>query len=98
MTSEEWKERFYKLLTMDKKMNMTPYDKAVELVRSFNNYVSSWTTITKPHEQPEAIYEAGMKKGRAKQCALICVDHIMNEADYQQLMWWEAVKNEISKL
>lgn len=75
---------------------MTPYDKAVELVRSFNPYVNFWTTISKPHETPQCVAEAGQRKGRAKQCALICVDQIMKEADYQQLRWWEEVKNQIN--
>jgi adenylate cyclase class IV len=99
MTSEEWKERFYKLLTMDKKMNMTPKIKADELVESFYNEFAYMIEFGEPYKA-------------AKQCALIAVDEILNvcpfisieyaiseggkESDAQK--YWEQVRVEIRNL
>jgi hypothetical protein len=83
---------------------MTPQEKAQELLRAYNNYTSSWTTTSKPYEPPEAIYEVGMKKGRAKQCALIAVDEILNhhlqdEGLYRiDKYFWEQVKIELKNI
>ena len=47
---------------------------AEDMLRYFKNYVSNWTTISKPNETPRAIFEIGQKKGRAIQCSLTAVN------------------------
>ena len=69
---------------------MTPKEKAKELVNKFIPHVQ-WKL-----GQDEIIE-------RAKRCALIAVDEILNEEnDFIQTKWhynyWEEVKNEINKL
>ena len=57
---------------------MEPKDKAKELVKKYYNYVSGWTSTNRPDEAPSAQYEGEkMKIGRAKQCALIAVEEIL---------------------
>jgi hypothetical protein len=56
-------------------------------------------------EPVEPIY-IGMDRGQAKQCALICVDEIINYMDklvggevyYSELNYWQEVKQEIEKI
>ena len=57
---------------------MTPKDKATEVMDKYKPFVSSWTTISKPNEMPQAIHEYGQRTGRAKQCALIAVELLIN--------------------
>lgn len=89
---------------------MTEKEKAKELILKYYNYVSGWTTTNKPHESPSAHYEGEeMKIGRAKQCALIAVDEIielpcltdeawLNVPDEYKIQYWRDVKKEIEKL
>jgi len=82
--------------------------KAKELIKLYYNFVSGWTSINKPNENPEVRYEGeGMKIGRAKQCALICVGEILNEPKMKfsgngvndlHYKFWENVKKEIERL
>ncbi len=63
---------------------MTPQEKAKELVKKYYNYVSGWTSTNTPTEKPIAQYEGEeMKIGRAKQCALITVDELINATQYE---------------
>ena len=50
-------------------------------------------------EPVQPIY-IGMDKGQAKQCALICVDEILenNYGAKFQMIFWKEVKKEINKL
>lgn len=67
---------------------MTPKEKAKEL---FNRFYEI--------EPVEPIY-IGMDRGQAKQCALICVDEIINN-DYgsrSDMIFWQEVKQEIEEL
>jgi len=66
-------------------MSLTPKEKAEELV---NNY-----TITIDHD---GVY--WNIKEQAKQCALIAVDEISNIVSFDDLRYWEEVKQEIEKL
>ena len=72
-------------------MELTPKEKAKELVEKFAKY--SW------HD------ETGFKDGSDKECALIAVDEILNAIDWhqfeapnKQLEYWEQVKQEINNL
>ena len=59
---------------------MNAQDKAKELVSKYYNYVSAWTVTNLPNEAPEAIYEGKkMKIGRAKQCALMEVNALIEQ-------------------
>jgi hypothetical protein len=72
-------------------MNMTPEEKAIELV---NNYMS--LLFSKP------IF--GLTTNEAKQCALIAVDEILNHHHQEQGLYvidkyfWLQVKKEIENL
>ena len=78
---------------------MTPEEKAKELVYSFISYVHEDGSCYGNHEN---IIE------NAKQCALICVDEILEAtkvrvptvamAYWKYNSYWEQVKNEIEKL
>lgn len=60
---------------------MDAKQKAKELIYQHLNYTSSWTTISKPTDvSPQAIFEAGMKIGRAKQCAIISMEEVIKYA------------------
>ena len=83
--------------------NMTPKEKAIELVDKFNN-----------HTVKELVYLKNGKviegKTEAKQCALIAVDEMINyfskesfmmaypEIAISELEYWQEVKQEIEKL
>jgi hypothetical protein len=68
---------------------MTPQDKAKELVKQFYNLVSGWTSTNRPDENPSAQYEGEeMKIGRAKQCALIAVNEIIDEIKIDRRIDW----------
>lgn len=70
-------------------IKMTPQDKAKELVKQFYNFVSGWTSTNRPDENPSAQYEGEeMKIGRAKQCALIAVDEIIDEIKIDRRIDW----------
>ena len=83
--------------------NMTPKEKAIELVDKFNN-----------HTVKELVYLKNGKviegKTEAKQCALIAVDEMINyfskelfmmaypEIAISELEYWQEVKQEIENL
>ena len=48
-------------------------------------------------EPVQPIY-IGMDKGQAKQCALICVDEILEFHDRIDVNYWKEVKKEINNL
>lgn len=76
MNKIDW--RIFDKETIEKIKIMTPKEKAEELLKKYNNYVSAWTSTNKPDENPSARYEGNrMKIGRAKQCALIAVDEMI---------------------
>ncbi len=91
---------------------MTPHEKAQELIQKYSNYVSGWTSINKPQQNPAAKYEgSGMKYGRAIQCALIAVNELIDcthSVDtrppyYQDINestteFWVKVKNELQHI
>lgn len=90
---------------------MTPKIKAAELATKCLNYTSSWTTTSKPDENPTAFWESGMKKGRAIQCALIAVEELIHctpsvdgrPPNYQDINeycceYWQQVKTELLAL
>jgi len=67
---------------------MTPKEKAKELISKF--------TFLKTPESDNKFYNP-------IQCALICVDEIINACEYNRVEsyntdWWEKVKIEINKL
>lgn len=67
---------------------MTPKEKAISLYESF---------------YPQVQWKMGQEdcKDRAKQCALIAVDEVINSAIFKWLedeIYWEEVKQEIDKL
>jgi len=67
---------------------MTPKEKAISLYQSF---------------YPQVQWKMGQEdcKDRAKECALIAVDEILNEYwlhDTKRRDWWQEVKEEINKL
>jgi len=84
---------------------MTPQEKAKELVKKYYNYVSGWTSTNRPDENPSAQYEGEkMKIGRAKHCALITCDEILNgskvigtKAVTRRKFWYE-VRSAINAL
>ena len=65
---------------------MTPKEKAMELFDRFYGI-----------EPVQPIY-IGMDKGQAKQCALICVDEILEFHDRIDVNYWKEVKKEINNL
>ncbi len=87
---------------------MTAQEKAKGLVGKFYPFLNDYSTYSKPNEKLQIVVEDGQKIGRAKQCALIAVNEIVNELipsdfKYQQLYtdiktYWEQVKEEIKKL
>jgi len=64
---------------------MTPKEKAKELVENFYCNIDF-----------NECYQGS--KTSAKQCALICVDEILNFYDRVDLEYWQEVKQEINKL
>ena len=42
--------------------------------------------------------DSGINTHKAKQCALIALDEILNVIDGFEMIYWEAVKKEIEKL
>lgn len=57
---------------------MEPKEKAKELVKKYYNFVSGWTSTNRPDENPSAQFEGEeMRIGRAKQCALIAIEEIL---------------------
>jgi len=90
---------------------MTPKIKAEELVKKCFNYTSNWTSTNKLYKEPTAVFESGMKKGRAIQCALIAVEELINctpsvngrPPNYQDVNefcceYWQEVKTELLAL
>jgi hypothetical protein len=91
---------------------MEPKDKAKELVKKYYYLVSEWTSTNLPNEIPTAIYEGEeMKIGRAKECAMIAVNEILQTNPtikgtsedlitmiIQTKSYWYQVQNEINKL
>lgn len=66
---------------------MTPKEKANELVYNFCDV------------DVEYMLHFGMEWGMAKQCALICVDEILNILfQHHEIDYWKEVKQEINKL
>jgi hypothetical protein len=72
----------------------TPKEKAEELVDKFSGLVD----FTNDHDN--TCYKSTLK--RQKQCALICVDEIINSLpdhlDMAELYYWKEVKKEIELL
>jgi hypothetical protein len=57
--------------------------------------------MTPREKAVELIYKFGMENQyyeRAKQCALIAVDEVLNVIDNFEMIYWEQVKQEIEKL
>ena len=86
---------------------MTPEEKAIHLVRQYYCFVSGWTSTNTPDEAPSAQYEGEkMKIGRAKQCALIVVNEIIEELKTNKRLskigditiFWDAVKRSLNAL
>jgi hypothetical protein len=74
-------------------------EKAKELYLKFRNYTNDCTSVNKPYEHFQYIIELGMKDGRAKQCALICINEMLNISDdSNEQRFLEQVKQEIEKL
>jgi hypothetical protein len=75
-------------------MTITPEQKAKELVERYSNI-----EIQIGGQYDGYLY---MNLQDAKQCALICVDEILNinsvDKDYDLSTYWEEVKQEIEKL
>lgn len=75
---------------------MKAKDKAIELINKFSGYVSSETMLKHNDEN--------RKQSNAKECALICVDEILNSEpinpshEDSAYRYWEEVKQEIEKL
>ena len=82
--------------------------KAKELVKQYYNFISGWTSTSTPNETPSAQYEGEeMRIGRAKQCAFIVVDEILENSrshipilkETNELVcspdYWQRVKDEI---
>jgi hypothetical protein len=64
---------------------MTPKEKALDLMDSF---------IQRTRNK----WESSMSYKRAKQCALIAVDELINQVSNSDVGYWKEVKNEIEKL
>jgi hypothetical protein len=58
--------------------------------------------MTPPREKAvQLVHKFGMENQyyeRAKQCALIAVDEVLNVIDNFEMIYWEQVKQEIEKL
>jgi len=82
---------------------MTPQQKALDLVKSHFNFVSGWTEINRPDQSAAAQYEgAGMKVGRAIQCAIVtareCRDVANPLNDELQKQFWNGVINHLKEM
>lgn len=69
-------------------MQLTPKEKAIELVDKYRNYIVSFLSDT-------------MKDKNAKTCALIAVDEILNTEvgdTVKEYDYWQEVKKLIEKL
>lgn len=87
---------------------MTPSDKAKELYKKYFNAVSQKEYIEKIEGLNFCNWNKKLHIQEAKQCALICVDKIVNaieglEATYGynyniSYLFWNEVKQEINKL
>lgn len=88
---------------------MTPKEKAQEIVKKYYNFVSGWTATNKPNENHSAQYEGEiMRVGRAKQCAIIAVDEVLDnystscsdcqDQQDEKFKFFIEVKQEIEKL
>jgi hypothetical protein len=64
---------------------MTPKEKAEQLINAFV-----------PHVRWKMGQEDVLK--RAKECALIAVDEMLNNAGFMYVKYWQEVKQEIEKL
>lgn len=73
---------------------MTPKEKAEELVERFGRVIPFQDT----YYSEEELYK--MHKKDAKQCALICVEQMIEECEgYPKgIKYWQEVKQEINKL
>ena len=81
---------------------MTPQEKAQELVDRFDEYVHGYVggSVLSNTQYPD------VKLERAKECALIAVDEILNQDKgafdlgeiHYHFQYWMEVKNEIEKL
>jgi len=63
---------------------MTPKEKAIELVNKFSPILP--------------FYSVMYNINKSKQCALIAVDEISNIVSFDDLRYWQEVKQEIKKL
>jgi len=57
--------------------------------------------MTPREKAVELVHKFGMENQyyeRAKQCALIAVDEVLNVIDNFEMIYWEEVKQEIEKL
>jgi hypothetical protein len=57
--------------------------------------------MTPQEKAVELVHKFGMENQyyeRAKQCALIAVDEVLNVIDNFEMIYWEEVKQEIEKL
>jgi len=69
---------------------MTPKEKAKELLKRFES-------VSKPFMK-ESEVQVHIHPEHAKQCALICVDEILEFYDRIDVKYWNEVKQEINKL
>ena len=68
---------------------MEPRNKAEELFNKYYNFVSGWTTTKVSDIAISANYEGEeMRIGRAKQCALIAVNEIIDEIKNDKRIDW----------
>jgi uncharacterized protein YydD (DUF2326 family) len=73
---------------------MTPKEKAKELVDKYSDNI-----VVKFQEYAGAHYsELELSDTETKQCALICVDEILEFHDRIDVKYWKEVKQEIEKL
>ena len=70
---------------------MSPKEKAQELVDRFREFADG----TNPETDR---YSPNIEKQKAKQCALIAVDEILEHCNYANKWYWEDVKKEIENL
>jgi|688.fasta_scaffold1925879_2 ABC-type transporter MlaC component len=79
--------------------NLTPKEKAKELVDKFYQYANE-EFDDKLNEYPGQVLSERrkMRKESSKQCAFIAVDEILNVIDNFEMIYWENVKQEIELL
>ena len=76
---------------------MTAKEKARELVAKFNTMEAQFIFIDEAND--EVCHSGQITHFTSKQCALICVEEILEVVLYhEQISYWREVKSEIEKL